>query len=194
MCDLIHGEIPLVGNGLSPCGSKSNCKFCRLYKPIRNTLYKFGNKEFEKDFAKMSYKDLVKKYRNTFRNYEHSTYPEADEDTPIIKLPTGFYEVTNHKCRSSKIKVSNWLRLDANLTIRRLICPTLSFDECIYALCYEMAYYVKNTDENDFITRQGLIMIAENAMNDDPSQMEYERPRETIVNLKYVLKNNVIKT
>ena len=194
MCDLIHGEIPLVGNGLSPCGSKRNCKFCMLYKPIRNTLYKFGNKEFEKDFAKMSYKDLVKKYRNTFRNYEHSPYPEADEDTPIIKLPTCFYEVTNHKCRSAKINVSNWLRLDANLTIRRLITPNLTFDELVYALCYEMAYYVKNTDENDFITRQGLIMIAENAMNDDPSQMEYERPRETIVNLKYVLKNNVIKT
>ena len=175
----------------------NNCEECGLCKPVTTTSYQFDNEEFKNDFSKMPYNKLVTKYKDIYRNIQQSQLPYADADTPVIELPDDFYEIVRVYIDDSgyaciiKINHNRSQNLFKNLMVRRLITPNLTFDELVYALCYEMACFVINTDKSDYITRQRLIEIAENAMAADPSGFEYERPRETITNLKYVLKHNI---
>ena len=161
----------------------------------------FDNEEFNHDFYTMSYTDLVYKYRCVYRNYEHNIFPKADEDTPIIELPNNWYEITRiwNKVsgKGEVIRLKNHmhrrLNLYRNLIIRRLICPELTFDELIYDLCYEMAFYIDNTDKNDLITKNELVSIAKNALEADPKDFNYKKPRKSIVNYKYMIKYNKTK-
>ena len=74
-----------------------------------------------------------------------------------------------------------------------MISPTLTFDEFVYALCFEMAYFIDNSDRTDLITRQQLIGIAENAFIADTSKFNYIKPRKSIVNYRYTAKYGLSK-
>lgn len=156
----------------------------------------FGN-----DFKNMSYSEFYAKYLTQCRNEEHSPFPIADEDTPIIELPDDFYEIYRlwHKDENaSAIKIKNHHHrrstLFNNLMIRRLICPDLSLEELVYALVYEMLFYIDNTDNNDMITKQHLYDIACNAYKTDISGFNYRKPRKSMVNPSYVSKYSKTKS
>ena len=178
------------------CSECGLCMDCNI-----NGDVPFVNEEFNHDFYTMSYTDLVYKYRCVYRNYEHNIFPKADEDTPIIELPNNWYEITRiwNKVsgKGEVIRLKNHmhrrLNLYRNLIIRRLICPELTFDELIYDLCYEMAFYIDNTDKNDLITKNELVSIAKNALEADPKDFNYKKPRKSIVNYKYMIKYNKTK-
>ena len=53
--------------------------------------------------------------------------------------------------------------------------------------------YIDNTDKNDLITKNELVSIAKNALEADPKDFNYKKPRKSIVNYKYIIKYNKTK-
>lgn len=196
-------EVLIVGKTYKPSNFKCNlnCDDCGLCKPVTTTSYQFENKEFEKDFARMPFADIVEKYKGIYRNIQQSQLPYADAETPVIELPDDFFEIVRPWKKGMEkneiVKIKNHchrrIKLYNNLVIRRLITPNLTFDELIYALCFEMAYFIDNSDRTDLITRQQLIGIAENAFIADTSKFNYIKPRKSMVNVKYMIKYNKSK-
>lgn len=193
----------ITGKTYKLCDFKCNlnCDDCGLCKPVTTTSYQFENKEFEKDFSKMSFADIVEKYKGIYRNIQQSQLPYADADTPVIELPDDFFEIVRPWKKGMEkntiVKIKNHchrrIKLYNNLVIRRLITPTLTFDELVYALCFEMAYFIDNSDRTDLITRQQLIGIAENVMVADITKFNYIKPRKSIVNYRYTAKYGLSK-
>ena len=203
---LFHGtdkEVIITGKTYKLCDFKYNlnCYDCGLCMPVSTSSYQFQNKEFEKDFARMPYADIVEKYKGIYRNIQQSQLPYADADKPVIELPDDFFEIVRPWKKGMEkneiVRIKNHchrrIKLYNNLVIRRLIIPTLSFDELVYALCYEMSYFIDNTDRTDYITRQQLIGIAENAMVADITKFNYIKPRKSIVNYRYTAKYGLSK-
>ena len=193
----------ITGKTYKLCDFKCNlnCDDCGLCKPVTTTSYQFENKEFEKDFARMPYADIVEKYKGIYRNIQQSQLPYADADKPVIELPDDFFEIVRPWKKGMEkneiVKIKNHchrrIKLYNNLVIRRLITPTITFDELVYALCFEMSHFIDNTDREDYITRQQLIGIAENAMVADITKFNYIKPRKSMVNVKYMIKYNKSK-
>ncbi len=193
----------ITGKTYKLCDFKCNlnCDDCGLCKPVSTTSYQFENKEFEKDFARMPFADIVEKYKGIYRNIQQSQLPSADSETPVIELPDDFFEIVRPWKKGMEkneiVRIKNHchrrIKLYNNLVIRRLITPTLTFEELIYALCFEMAYFIDNSDRTDLITRQQLIGIAENAFIADTSKFNYIKPRKSMVNVKYMIKYNKSK-
>lgn len=203
---LFHGtdkEVKITGKTYKPSNFKCNlnCDDCGLCKPVSTNSYQFENKEFEKDFARMPFSDIVEKYKGIYRNIQQSQLPYADSETPVIELPDDFFEIVRpwkkgmEKNQIAKIKnhCHRRIKLYNNLIIRRLITPNLTFDELIYALCFEMSHFIDNTDKTDLITRQQLIGIAENAFIADTSKFDYIKPRKSMVNPRYTAKYGLSK-
>ena len=203
---LFHGtdkEVLITGKTYKLCDFKYNlnCDECGLCMPVSTTSYQFENKEFEKDFARMPYADIVEKYKVIYRNIQQSQLPYSDEETPVIELPDDFFEIVRPWKKGMEkneiVRIKNHchrrIKLYNNLVIRRLITPTLSFDELVYALCFEMSHFIDNTDREDYITRQQLIGIAENAFIADTSKFNYIKPRKSIVNYRYTAKYGLSK-
>lgn len=196
-------EVLITGKTYKPYNFKCNlnCDDCGLCKPVTTTSYQFENKEFEKDFARMPFADIVEKYKGIYRNIQQSQLPYSDADTPVIELPDDFFEIVRPWKKGMEkneiVRIKNHchrrIKLYNNLVIRRLITTTLTFDELVYALCFEMAYFIDNSDRTDLITRQQLIGIAENAFIADTSKFNYIKPRKSMVNVKYMIKYNKSK-
>ena len=196
-------EVLIKGKTYKLCDFKCNlnCDDCGLCRPVSTNSYQFENKEFEKDFARMPYADIVEKYKVIYRNIQQSQLPYADAETPVIELPDDFFEIVRPWKKGMEkneiVKIKNHchrrIKLYNNLVIRRLITPTLTFDELVYALCLEMSHFIDNTDREDYITRQQLIGIAENAFIADTSKFNYIKPRKSMVNVKYMIKYNKSK-
>ena len=196
-------EVLIKGKTYKLCDFKCNlnCDDCGLCRPVSTNSYQFENKEFEKDFARMPYADIVEKYKVIYRNIQQSQLPYADAETPVIELPDDFFEIVRPWKKGMEkneiVKIKNHchrrIKLYNNLVIRRLITPTLTFDELVYALCFEMSHFIDNTDREDYITRQQLIGIAENAFIADTSKFNYIKPRKSMVNVKYMIKYNKSK-
>lgn len=196
-------EVLITGKTYKLCDFKCNlnCDDCGLCMPVSTSSCQFQNQEFKKDFSTMPYAEIVAKYKGIYRNIQHSQLPYADDDTPVIELPEDFFELTRQWRKGMEkneiVKIKNHchrrIKLYNNLVIRRLITPTLTFDELIYNLCFEMAYFIDNSDRTDLITRQQLIGIAENAFIADTSKFNYIKPRKSMVNVKYMIKNNKSK-
>ena len=203
---LFHGtdkEVIITGKTYKLCDFKYNlnCYDCGLCMPVSTTSFQFGNQEFKKDFRTMPYADIVEKYKGIYRNIQQSQLPYADEETPVIELPDDFFEIVRPWKKGMEkneiVRIKNHchrrIKLYNNLVIRRLITPTLSFDELVYALCFEMSHFIDNTDREDYITRQQLIGIAENAMVADITKFNYIKPRKSIVNYRYTAKYGLSK-
>lgn len=203
---LFHGtdkEVLITGKTYKPSNFKCNlnCDDCGLCKPVTTTSYQFENEEFKNDFSKMPYNKLVTKYKDIYRNIQQSQLPYADADKPVIELPDDFFEIVRPWKKGMEkneiVRIKNHchrrIKLYNNLVIRRLITPTLTFDELLYNLCFEMAYFIDNSDRTDLITRQQLIGIAENAFIADTSKFNYIKPRKSIVNYRYTAKYGLSK-
>ena len=203
---LFHGtdkEVIITGKTYKLCDFKYNlnCYDCGLCMPVSTSSFQFGNQEFKKDFRTMPYADIVEKYKGIYRNIQQSQLPYADEETPVIELPDDFFEIVRPWKKGMEkneiVRIKNHchrrIKLYNNLVIRRLITPTLSFDELVYALCFEMSHFIDNTDREDYITRQQLIGIAENAMVADITKFNYIKPRKSIVNYRYTAKYGLSK-
>jgi hypothetical protein len=175
----------------------------------------FYSDELVKDLETIGYDGIVSKYHGIYRHKQSSPVPKVSEDVKVIPLPRDFYEIVRpwassvHKGESNiiirngtfekgyikKLKNGEHRRetLYNNLCIRRLILPDLTLDELLYAGCYEMSYFIDNSDKSDIITKRQVMSIVLSAYKRDLSTFNYVRPRESMVNWLYCKKYGVTK-
>ena len=79
--------------------------------------------------------------------------------------------------------------------IRRLITEHLNQTELLYDLCYEMEYYIDNTNTAHPITKRDLLSIVGSVMEADLDtfRLNYKRPRERMVNRRYAERHEMTK-
>lgn len=161
---------------------------------------------FTNDYFNMSKKDLLDRYSSDFINKEHSDLPLVDDDTPLIHFPSEYREIrrywyqernenetTTTHIRRIKDGMGRRHKLFLNGVIRRLIEPTLTFDNILFNLVYEMYHYIDNRDMT--ITNQILYSIAVNVFESDLNQYKElgRSKRKYMANPSYCTKHNLTK-
>lgn len=162
----------------------------------------FVNKNFEDDYWNMRMEDVLSKYVDVFPNIEHTPLPVVSEDTPYIVFPRDYVEIKRYwkkgdNGRAVKITDGNKRRkrLYINGIIRRLINPSISFDNLVYNLLFELVYYVSNFNADYIIDKQDIFHIARNVMKADMTRAEGLRGtnRKFMVNPAYCEKYGLSK-
>lgn len=160
----------------------------------------FVDKLFEDDYWNMKIGDILNKYINTFPNIEHSPLAIVDEDTPYILFPSDYIEIRRYwtkqnEGRAIKIKDGHGRRrkLFMNGILRRMITPSITFDNLIYNLLYELYYYVSNKDAKNIIGKKEIYDIAKSVMQADLTKYDEMKgsDRKYMVNRAYCEKHNL---
>lgn len=165
------------------------------------------NDPIQKDFFNLSIKDFVYKYQGCFINKECTDLPDTSEDEPVIYFPSDYREIRRYwflDCIDDEHKYSSTRKIGDgqgrksklffNAIIRRLIEPTLSFNNLLYNICYEVYFYIDNTDGE--ITKRHIYKhICEDAMNADLNEYQDfgKSNRKYIANPAYCIKYNKTK-
>lgn len=162
----------------------------------------FVNNNFKEDYWNMKMEDVLSKYIDVFPNIEHTPLPEVSDDTPYIVFPSDFVEIKRYwkkgdNGRAVKITDGNKRRqrLFINGIIRRLINPSITFDNLIYNLLFELVYYVSNYNAEYVIDKKDIYHIARNVMKADLSRAEGLKGsgRRFMVNPRYCEKYGLNK-
>ena len=138
----------------------------------------FVNKDFECDYWNMRMEDVLSKYVYEYPNIEHTPLPVVDEDTPYIMFPSDYIEIKRYwrveDGRTAKIKDGEGRRrkLFLNGILRRLIVPSINFDNLIYNLLFELVYYVTNYEAENVIDKKEIFYIARNVMKANLTKYE----------------------
>ena len=159
----------------------------------------FINKDFENDYWNMKMEDILNKYSDVFSNIEHTPLPIVDDDTPFIKLPNDYIEIRRNWRKedgnTAKIKDGENRRrkLFFNGILRRLIVPSITFDNLLYNLLYELVYYISNYKANNIIDKKEIFLIARSVMKADITKYEGMKgtDRRFIVNPSYCAKHGL---
>lgn len=164
----------------------------------------FIDKQFYADFQTQDFKTIIFKYKDRLRNVQMSRIPFVSDDEMMIDLPTDFYEIRRlfevkgkdkGRCKRVVYGQHRKRKLFHNLMIRRLITEDLSPTELLYDLCYEMEYYIDNTNTAHPITKRDLLSIVGSVMEADLDtfRLNYKRPRERMVNRRYAERHGMTK-
>ena len=162
----------------------------------------FVNKNFGDDFWKMRMEDILEKYLNEYPNMEHTPIPVVSDDTPYIVFPSDYVEIRRYwtskdNGRAIKLKDGQGRRrkLFINGIIRRLINPSITFDNLLYNLLFELVHYISNFDAENIIGKQEIFNIARNVMKEDITQYEGLKgtTRKFMVNPRYCQKYGLSK-
>lgn len=162
----------------------------------------FVNKDFEDDYWNMRMEDVLSKYVDVFPNIEHTPLPVVSDDTPYIIFPPDYIEIKRYwkkgdNGRAVKITDGNKRRqrLFINGIIRRMINPSITFDNLIYNLLFELVYYVSNYNAEYVINKKDIYHIARNVMKADLSRAEGLKgtDRKFMVNPRYCEKYGLNK-
>ena len=161
----------------------------------------FVNKNFEYDYWNMRMEDILSKYLNEYPNVEHTPLPDANDDTPYIMFPNDYTEIKRYwrieDGRTAKIKDGEGRRrkLFLNGVLRRLIVPSITFDNLIYNLLFELVYYVTNYEAENIIDKKEIFHIARNVMKADMSKYDCLKgtDRRFMVNPRYCEKYHLNK-
>ena len=162
----------------------------------------FENKQFEDDYWNMRMEDVLVKYLDVYPNLEHTPLPDVDDDTPFIKFPSDYVEIKRYwkvgnNGRAVKIKDGYHRRknLFINGVIRRLINPSISFDNLVYNLLFELVNYISNYNAEYTIDKKDIFQIARNAMKADLTRGEGLKgtDRRFMVNPRYCEKYGLNK-
>ena len=139
----------------------------------------FENKQFADDYWNMKMEDVLVKYINDYPNLEHTPLPDVDDDTPFIKFPSDYIEIKRYwKVRNDgrAVKIEDGYHRRKNLfingVIRRLINPSISFDNLVYNLLFELVNYISNYNAEYTIDKKDIFYIARNVMKADLTRGE----------------------
>ena len=162
----------------------------------------FENKQFENDYWNMKMEDVLVKYLDVYPNIEHTPLPIVDDDKPFIKFPSGYVEIKRYwKVRNDgrAIKIEDGYHRRKNLfingVIRRLINPSISFDNLVYNLLFELVNYISNYNADYTIDKKDIFYIARNVMKADLTRGEGLKgtDRKFMVNPRYCEKYGMNK-
>lgn len=162
----------------------------------------FEDKEFESDYWSMKMEDILVKYLDVYPNIEHTPLPEVDEDTPYVVFPADYIEIRRYwTCRDGgraiklKDKEGRRRKLFINGIIRRRINPSITFDNLLYNLLYELVNYISNYEAENIIDKREIFNIARSVMKADISRSDGMKgtTRKYMVNPRYCMKHGVSK-
>ena len=171
------------------------------HTPIISLNDTFVNKNFEDDYWNMRMEDVLSKYVDVFPNIEHTPLPVVSDDTPYIMFPSDYIEIKRYwkKSNGRAIKITDGngrrKKLYINGVIRRLINPSITFDNLLFNLLYELVYYISNFDAENIIDKKEIYYIARNVMKADLSRAEGLKgtDRRFMVNPRYCEKYGLNK-
>lgn len=144
--------------------------------------YPITDNEFINDLYNIPPSDLIVKYRERYRYFDHS---ELMYNEGYALIPENYQEiyrswyqdvVTNNNGNVRKVSVVKIKRdgdnrrkcLFVSALIRRKILPSITFEHLLYNLIAERQWYYDNSDNT--LNNQELMRIANNALS-----MEYEK-------------------
>ena len=162
----------------------------------------FENKQFEDDYWNMKMEDVLVKYLDVYPNIEHTPLPIVDDDTPFIKFPSDYVEIKRFwKVRNDgrAVKIEDGYHRRKNLfingVIRRLINPSISFDNLVYNLLFELVNYISNYNAEYVIDKKDIFHIARSVMQADLTRGEGLKgtDRKFMVNPRYCEKYGLNK-
>ena len=157
----------------------------------------------KKDWFRLDYPEFYKKYMNKFVNRDR-TYIEHTEDDPIIYIPKDDYlqvERTFYLDEKKKFHLVIWkdgqhreYKIYNNMVIRRFITPTLTIEDILYDIAYEITYFFDNKDGG--LSKSRMFRTAIDAMSVDlnkPNKLkdDYKCSKTFYVNKEYCIKYNV---
>ncbi len=196
-------------NNTSNSNESININHIQSHPTIMSYDDTFENKQFESDYWSMRMEDILVKYFYEYPNIEHTPLPEVDNDTPYILIPTDYVEIRRYWTgrdggRAIKLKDGQGRRrkLFLNGILRRMINPSITFDNILYNLLYELVHYISNYDAENVISKKDIFNITRNVMKEDMSKYECLRnrpvkderkPKKFIVNLNYCITHEVSK-
>lgn len=162
----------------------------------------FENKQFENDYWNLKMEDVLIKYINEFPNLEHTPLPDVDDDTPFIRFPNDYVEIKRYwkvKNDGRAVKIGDGYHRRKNLfingIIRRLINPSISFDNLVFNLLFELVNYISNFNAEYVIDKKDIFYIARNVMKADLTRAERLKgtDRRFMVNPRYCEKYGLNK-
>lgn len=184
--------------------SNESINITHIHPHTTNMTYDdtFKDKQFEADYWSMKMEDILIKYLDVYPNIEHTPLPEVSDDTPYIVLPADYIEIRRHWTskddgRAIKLKDKEGRRhkLYINGIIRRKINPSITFDNILYNLLYELVYYISNYDAENIIGKREIYNIARSVMEADLTRSDGMKgtSRRFVVNPNYCAKHGVSK-
>lgn len=161
----------------------------------------FVNNNFKEDYWNMKMEDVLAKYLHEYPNIEHTPLPVVSDDTPYIVFPPDYIEIKRYwkKSNGRAIKITDGngrrKKLYINGVIRRLINPSITFDNLLFNLLYELVYYISNFDAENIIDKKEIYYIARNVMKADMTRAEGLKgtDRKFMVNPRYYEKYGLNK-
>lgn len=159
----------------------------------------FEDKQFEEDYWSMRIGDIITKYQPIYPNIEHTPLPKVDDDTPYILFPSDYIEIRRHWTKKDEGRAIKWMdgegrrhKLFVNGILRRRINPSITFDNLLYNLLYELYYYISNYNAKNIIGKKEIFDIAKNVMDADLSLISVKgTDRKYMVNRGYCIKYNL---
>ncbi len=157
----------------------------------------------KKDWFRLDYPEFYKKYMNKFVNRDR-TYIEHTEDDPIIYIPKDDYlqvERTFYLDEKKKFHLVIWkdgqhreYKIYNNMVIRRFITPTLTIEDILYDIAYEITHFFDNKDGG--LSKSRMFRTAIDAMSVDlnkPNELKdgYKCNKKWYVNKEYCAKYDV---
>jgi len=202
--DIYYNINNSIDNNISYSNSNKSINENHTYTPTNNIHLNdtFDDEQFENDYWNMRMENILSKYIYVFPNMEHTPLPEVDDDTPYIIYPSGYIEIRRwwrKRLDGKPIKIKDGegrrRKLFINGIIRRLINPSISFDNLLYNLLYELVNYISNYEADNIIDKKELFKIARDVMSKDMTNYEHLRGKhkQFIVNPNYCIKHNLTK-
>lgn len=123
------------------------------------------NVQFIDDYWNLSFEELLLKYQYPNLMKTHIDYTD---DEPIVYYPTNYIEITRpwQKINGNELKLKDGegrrKKLYVNAILRRVINPSITFDNLLYNIVWEFYHYYINNGNR--IDKKTLYDIVANAM------------------------------
>lgn len=212
--DLINSNFEISGQ--TDCILKEERSNILSLCPVDLTeeeIKEFYDSTFRVDFSKLSFKEILDKYRDKYDYFDKTPLPKTDADNPIIVLPENYVEIRRYiykdQILDSKGKVRGYTyrirklqdgdgrrkKLFTASLLRRVMCPKVSFSHLLYCALYDLYHFCYNGI--DPISKKDLISIVNRAVKADPQEELIKRSRpkkKCVANPDYCAKHCVSKS
>ena len=159
-----------------------------------------------KDFWRLNLTDFLNKYDSLIPNIQNSKLEIPSEDEPFIDIPSDYREIKRywyllvdekgHKLdyiRKIRDGEGRRKKLFINGIIRRLINPSITFENMLHNIVWEFVTYMIN--DGNKITKAILFSIVQDIMKTDMTRYSElgKTTRKWMVNPYFALKHNMSK-
>ena len=189
-----------INKSINPKSSKENTTISTWSDTFKNDT------TLVKDFWRLNLTDFLNKYDSLIPNIQNSKLEIPSEDEPFIDIPSDYREIKRywylltddkgHKLdyiRKIRDGEGRRKKLFINGIIRRLINPSITFENMLHNIVWEFVTYMIN--DGNKITKAILFSIVQDIMKTDMTRYSElgKTTRKWMVNPYFALKHNMSK-